>query len=190
MLFARLLVVVALLASAACSTGKDAVGPSDTFEFVSPGGQTHLFYEAGQRKRVADLAGPDVVDPGRQVSLGDYAGQVVVLNLWGAWCPPCRAEAHALKAISARGKGEGVVVLGLNVRDNRQYAADFVRNFQLGYPSIYDESGRIALRLRGIPLAAVPVSLIVDKRQRVAAVHIGEVLEEDLRPELERVRGE
>ncbi|OXM64551.1 TlpA family protein disulfide reductase [Amycolatopsis vastitatis] len=190
MLLGRLLVVVALLAPAACSTGKDAVGAPDTFEFVSPGGQTHLFYEAGQRKRVAELAGPDVADPARQVSLGDYAGKVVLLNLWGAWCPPCRSEARTLKAISERGKSEGVAVLGLNVRDNRQYAADFVRNFELGYASIFDESGRIALRLRGLPLAAVPISLIVDKRQRVAAVYIGEVLEEDLRPTLDRVRAE
>jgi thiol-disulfide isomerase/thioredoxin len=190
MLLGRIFVVVALLASAACSTGQDAVGPADTFEFVSPGGQTHLFYEPAQRKRIAELAGPDVVDPARRISLGDYAGKVVLLNLWGAWCPPCRSEAHALKAISARGKSEGVAVLGLNVRDDRQYAADFVRGFELGYSSIHDESGRIALQLRGIPLAAVPISLIVDRRQRVAAVYIGEVLEEDVRPALDRVRAE
>ncbi|MGW4061375.1 TlpA family protein disulfide reductase [Amycolatopsis sp. NPDC004747] len=190
MLLGRLLVVAALLGPAACSTGKDAVGPPDTFEFVSPGGQTHLFYPPEQRSRVAELAGPDVVDPARRIALSDYAGKVVLLNLWGAWCPPCRSESPVLKAIAARGKSEGVEVLGLNVRDNRQYAADFVRDFRLGYPSIYDESGRIALQLRGLPLAAVPISLVVDKRQRVAAVHIGEVLEEDLRPDLDRVRAE
>jgi thiol-disulfide isomerase/thioredoxin len=190
MLLGRIFVVVALLASAACSTGKDAVGSPDTFEFVSPGGRTQLFYEPGQRKRVAELAGPDVTDPGRRIALSDYAGKVVLLNLWGAWCPPCRSEARTLKAISARGKSEGVEVLGLNVRDNRQYAADFARDFDLGYPSIHDDSGRIALRLRGIPLAAVPISLIVDKRQRVAAVYLGEVLEQDIRPALDRVRAE
>ncbi|MEV4056421.1 TlpA disulfide reductase family protein [Amycolatopsis sp. NPDC049688] len=187
MLLTRLLVVVALLVPAACSTGRDA---PDTFAFVSPGGQTHLFYEPAQRKRVADLAGPDVTDPARQVSLSDYTGKVVLLALWGAWCPPCRTEAHTLKDISARGKSEGIEVLGLNVRDNRQYAADFVRDSGLTYPSIHDESGRIALRLRGIPLAAVPISLVVDRQQRVAAVHIGEALEEDLRPLLDRVRAE
>jgi thiol-disulfide isomerase/thioredoxin len=190
MLLGRVFVIVALLATAACSTGKDAVGPPDTFEFVSPGGQTQLFYEPAQRKRVAELAGPDVADPARRIALSDYAGKVVLLNLWGAWCPPCRSEAHTLKAISARGKSEGIEVLGLNVRDNRQFAADFVRDFGLGYPSIHDDSGRIALRLRGLPLAAVPISLIVDRQQRVAAVHIGEALEEDLRPALDRVRAE
>jgi thiol-disulfide isomerase/thioredoxin len=190
MVLGRLLVAAALLASAGCSTGRDAVGSPDTFEFVSPGGQTRLFYEAGQRKRVADLAGPDVLDPGRRVALGDYAGKVVLVNLWGAWCGPCRAEAHVLQDISVRGRSEGVEVLGVNVRDDREYAADFVRNFRLGYRSIFDDSGRIALRLRGIPLAAVPISLIVDRQQRVAAVYIGEVLEADLRPALDRVRAE
>ena len=64
-----------------------------------------------------------VADPARRIALSDYAGKVVLLNLWGSWCPPCRSEAHTLKAISARGKAEGVEVLGLNVRDNRESAA-------------------------------------------------------------------
>jgi peroxiredoxin len=184
------LLVVTLVVVTACATGKDAVGQAETFEFVSPGGQSHIFYEAGQRKKVADLSGPGVVNPAERISLSDYAGKVVLLNLWGAWCPPCRTEAHTMKAIAAAGKAEGIEVLGLNVRDNPQYAADFAENFRLGYPSIFDADGRIALRLRGIPLAAVPISLIVDKQQRVAAVYLGAVLEADLRPALERVRAE
>lgn len=95
-----------------------------------------------------------------------------------------------LKGISTSGKNEGIEVLGINVRDNRQYAADFIKNFQVDYESIYDPSGRVALQLRGIPLAAVPISLIVDRQQRVAAVYIGAILEDDVRPTLEKVRSE
>jgi peroxiredoxin len=182
--------LIALFLAGSCSTGKDAVNQSNTFEFVSPGGQTKIFYEINQRKKVAELSGPSVANPDRKVSLSDYAGKVVLLNLWGAWCGPCRSEAHALKSISTTGKSKGVEVLGINVRDNREYAADFIENFQVNYDSIYDPSGRVSLQLRGIPLAAVPISLIVDKQQRVAAVYIGAVLEEDVRPALERVRTE
>lgn len=113
-----------------------------------------------------------------------------MLNLWGAWCGPCRTETQILKNISAAGKREGIEVLGLNVRDNREYAADFIKNFQVDYDSIFDPSGRVALQLRGLPLAAVPISLIVDKQQRVAAVYIGAVLDEDVRPKLEQVSAE
>jgi thiol-disulfide isomerase/thioredoxin len=182
--------LIALLLATSCSTGKDAVDRSNTFEFVSPGGQTKIFYETGQRKKIAELSGPGVVNTDHEISLSGYTGKVVLLNLWGAWCGPCRSEAHVLKSISTTGKGEGVEVLRINVRDNRDYAADFMKNFQINYDSIYDPSGRISLRLRGLPLAAVPISLIVDKQQRVAAVYIGTVLEEDVRPALERVRTE
>ncbi|KDN19029.1 alkyl hydroperoxide reductase [Amycolatopsis rifamycinica] len=182
--------VALLLTLSSCSTGKDAVVHGSTFEFVSPGGQTNIFYSIDQRRKIADLSGPSVVAPDRTISIGDYAGKVVLLNLWGAWCGPCRTETHVLREISTAGKREGLEVLGIDVRDNRQYAADFIRDFQVDYESIFDPSGRIALQLRGLPLAAVPISLIVDKRQRVAAVYIGAVLQEDVRPKLEQVRAE
>ncbi|MFB9689143.1 TlpA family protein disulfide reductase [Amycolatopsis plumensis] len=182
--------VALLVLASSCATGKDAVAQENTFEFVSPGGETQIFYPPEQRKKAAELSGPNVVNPGETVSLSDHAGKVVLLNLWGAWCGPCRAETHTLKAIADAGRSEGIEVLGINVRDNRQYAADFIGNFGVGYPSIFDPSGRVALQLRGIPLAAIPVSLIVDKQQRVAAVYLGSILEEDVRPVLERVRAE
>jgi thiol-disulfide isomerase/thioredoxin len=182
--------VALLLTLSSCSTGKDAVVQGNTFEFVSPGGQTNIFYPIDQRKKIADLSGPSVVEPDRTISIGSYAGKVVLLNLWGAWCGPCRTETHVLKEISTTGKREGIEVLGINVRDNRQYAADFIKNFQVDYESIFDPSGRVALQLRGLPLAAVPISLIVDKQQRVAAVYIGAVLQGDVRPKLEQVRAE
>ncbi|MFE3178407.1 TlpA family protein disulfide reductase [Amycolatopsis sp. NPDC059090] len=190
MRFARLFLLLALLPLTACATGKDAVSRSDTFEFVSPGGQTTIHYPVSQRKKVADLKGPSLREPGKDISLADYSGKVVLLNLWGAWCGPCRAESRTLQTIADAGRGRGIQVLGLNVRDNQKYAADFVKDLRLDYESIFDPSGRVALQLRGLPLAAVPISLIVDKQQRVAAVYLGAVLRTDVQPALDSVLAE
>jgi hypothetical protein len=78
----------------------------------------------------------------------------------------------------------------VNVRDGRAAAADFLRNFGVGYPSIYDPSQRLGLALKGIPLATVPITVVIDGRQRVAAVYLGAVLETDALPIMRRVATE
>lgn len=184
------LVAVALgVGLSSCSTGSDAVEQGSTFEFVSPGGQTHVFYEPDQRRQVPALSGPSVTDPRSTLSLSDFAGKVVVLNLWGSWCAPCRTETYALERVAAT-LTQDVQLLGLNVRDEQSAAADFMKNYNVTYPSIFDPSGRVGLQLRGIPLAAVPVTLIIDRNRAVAAVYIGAILDTDIEPALAKVLAE
>ena len=89
---ACVLVVGSLIA--ACGTGLDAVATGGTFDFVSPGGKTQIFYDPPQsRGTVGELSGPDLMVDGKTTAVSDFPGKVVVLNLWGQWCGPCRAEA-------------------------------------------------------------------------------------------------
>ncbi|GAB3501313.1 TlpA disulfide reductase family protein [Amycolatopsis cihanbeyliensis] len=187
-LLACLLCVAAL---AACSTGEDAVTQGGDFEFVSPGGEVDIFYEDADRQRIPELTGEDLFQPGEQISVADYAGKVVVLNIWGQWCDPCRAEAPEMQKLYEQTRDEGVQVLGLDVREtDRAAPQDFMRNRGLTYPSIYDESGRSMLALRGYPRNAVPSTIVVDKRQRVAAVFLRALLAEDLLPVVRRLAAE
>src|SRR5690606_20157072 len=79
---------------------------------------------------------------GEQVSLDDYAGQVVVINVWGSWCPPCVAEAPDLVEAATALADEDVVFLGINTRDlSKDQALAFERRFDVPYPSIFDPSG-------------------------------------------------
>lgn len=185
------LVVAAVLLVAGCATGPDAAVRGGTFEFVSPGGRTDIYYNPpASRGTVGELSGDSLTEPGTTVSLDRYRGQVVVLNVWGSWCGPCRSEADDLVRVADATVARGVQFVGIDVRDSRQAGADFARDFGLSYPSIFDPAGRTLFALSHIPRSVVPLTIVLDRQHRVAAVFLREMLDSDLRPVVERVAAE
>ena len=84
--------VVATASVTGCTTGEDAVAQGGTFDFVSPGGQTAIFYDPpSARGTIGDLSGPDLFTD-EPIRLSDFTGKVVLINVWGSWCAPCRTE--------------------------------------------------------------------------------------------------
>src|ERR1700761_4291430 len=145
----RRLIAGAVLVASVCfgsvcvgCSGRDAVAQGGTFEFVSPGGKTDIFYDPpASRSRPGPLSGPDLMDSGRTLSLDDsqFAGRGVVGNGWGQGCGPCRAEIAQLQRVYDATRNSGVSFLGIDVRDNsRQSAQDFVTDHHVTFPSIYD----------------------------------------------------
>lgn len=182
-----------VIALTGCASGSDAVAQGGTFDFVSPGGQTDILYDPPEgRGKIGPLSGPDLMTDDKSVSLADYAGQVVVINLWGQWCAPCRSEADDLERAYAATKDLGVQFLGINVRDpQRDKAQDFVIDNQVTYPSIYDPPMRTLIALGGsYPTSVIPSTLVLDRNHRVAAVFLRALLAEDLQPVIERVAAE
>jgi thiol-disulfide isomerase/thioredoxin len=187
----RIFLALLLLVLTGCSTGKDAVSQGSNFEFVSPGGQTDILYNVADRKPIPKLSGDNLMNPGKQISVADYTGKVVVLNIWGQWCAPCRTEAPELEKLYQQNQAAGVEGLGLDVRDDdRSAPQDFVRDRGITYPSIYDPPGRSLLQLTGYPINAVPSTIVLDKQQRVAAVYLRSVLASDIQPLVQRLAGE
>jgi thiol-disulfide isomerase/thioredoxin len=185
------LAAVALLVVAGCSTGDDAVVPGSEFQFVSPDGKTEIFYEGGDRKAIGNLSGDSLMERDKRIQLSDYAGRVVVLNIWGSWCGPCRVEAPEMQKLYDQTRDSGVQVLGIDVRDEQRSAPeDFMRDRNLTYPSIYDPPGRSLLALKGYPKSVVPSTIVLDKQHRVAAVYLRDLLAEDLRPLVDRLAAE
>jgi len=179
--------LVAVLALAGCSAGKDAVVQGSSFSFVSPGGKVDITYDVAQRQTAPVLAGEDLMNEGKQLSLADFAGKVVVLNLWGQWCGPCRTEAPEMESLAK----QGVQVVGIDVRDPaREVAQDFVRDRKLTFPSIYDPDGRVLLKLSGYPRNIIPSTIVLDEQHRVAAVFLRPVLAQDLLPVVQRLSAE
>ncbi|MFV8317862.1 TlpA disulfide reductase family protein [Mycobacterium sp. 23] len=175
-----------------CS-GRDAVAQGGTFEFVSPGGKTDILYDPPQsRGRPGPLSGPSLTDPSRTLSLNDFPGQVVVINVWGQWCGPCRAEIGQLQRVYDATRDSGVSFLGIDVRDNsREAAQDFVNDRHVTFPSIYDPPMRTLIAFGGkYPTTVIPSTLVLDRQHRVAAVFLRELLAEDLQPVVQRIAAE
>lgn len=178
----------ALLAAAVtltgCAVGKDAVVQGSDYSFVSPGGQLRIFYPEAKRQVLPNLSGDSLEQAGRQIHVSDFPGKVVVLNIWGQWCGPCRDEAPELSTVFQQTRASGVQLLGIDVRDARSAALDFVHDNRISYPSIFDPSGRSLLALTGYPRSAVPSTIVLDRQHRVAAVYLEQITASVLLPEL------
>lgn len=189
--------LVALLAAvlfvSGCSTGHDAVAQGGTFEFVAPGGKTDIFYDPPEKRGApGKLSGPELTDPSKTLSLDDFAGKVVVINVWGQWCGPCRAEISQLQEVYDATRAKGVAFLGIDVRDNnRDAAVDFVTDRKVTFPSIYDPAMRTMIAFGGkYPTTVIPSTVVLDRQHRVAAVFLRELLAEDLQPVVEKLAAE
>ena len=110
-----------------------------------------------------------------------------MLNVWASWCSPCRAEAPTLQALSE--KFPEVQFLGVLTRDNLTAAQSFIKRFGITFPSFADDA--ILLEFNDSLIAnAIPTTMIIDTKGRIAARIGGEVTFTGLSSLIEEVQGE
>ena len=128
-----------------------------------------------QRQVLPTVSGP-ALGSNQTISTQDYRGKVVVINVWGSWCPPCRKEAPDLQAASVETKDVAQFV-GITSKDYDPAPAEaFVRSFKITYPSIYDPTGKVLLAFAGeLPPSAIPSTMIIDREGRLAVRVLSEV---------------
>lgn len=181
---------------AGCSQDADkaqnAVATGGNFEFITPGGEKVINYEESERKPLRTFSGEDVRDRDKTISLEDYEGEIVVLNSWGQWCAPCRAEADDLQEIHSELQKRKIgTVLGINVRDyNPQVSNDFLEDNGLEYPSIYDPPFKTAAALGGVPTSVVPTTIVLDKQHRPATVFLRSITAQDVMDVVDKLEKE
>ncbi|MFJ4678447.1 TlpA family protein disulfide reductase [Kitasatospora sp. NPDC088783] len=145
----------------------------------------------GRRTPAPDITGVNV-DGGGALKLSDYRGKVVVLNVWGSWCSPCRREASGLQATSQK-YGDQVQFLGINTRDtDPANAVAFEKNFGVTYPSIYDPDGAEILKFpkNSLNPQAIPTTIIIDRQGNMAARALRAIGPEDLETMIQPVLAE
>ncbi len=131
-------------------------------------------YPQDQRVKAPKLEGTTLDD--KPFVLTDLAGDIVVINVWGSWCAPCRAETPDLVRLAKEDADRGVRFVGINTRDNADAAKAFVRIFNVPYPSVRDNNGEVLLSFRDtIPTTVVPTTVVIDRDGQVAARIIGPV---------------
>ena len=107
-------------------------------------------------------------DPnGREHRLSALRGQVVVINFWATWCPPCVAEMPAIQRMYDLLHDEGVAVLAVNTGESAEQIRRFASDFEppLSFPLLRDPEGEafLAWRVRGLPQ-----TFVVDRSGRLA----------------------
>ncbi|MFJ8821497.1 TlpA family protein disulfide reductase [Streptomyces sp. NPDC102467] len=180
---------VAALALTACGSGGTSGGGNNTNFVTSSGGIATV--KKGERHDAPDLTGDDL--EGKTLDLADYKGKVVVLNVWGSWCPPCRAEAPNFVKVAKATAKQNVQFLGINTRDtSTSPAKEFEKSFDVSYPSYYDPTGKLLLKFEKGTLnpQAIPSTIIVDREGKIAARSLKPLSEESLRDMLDPVVAE
>lgn len=174
----------------ACSAASGAgPGPGNEQRYVEAGAAT-TFVPADQRKPAPNLSGPAI--EGGDFDLAAQRGKVVVINVWGSWCPPCRIEAPALEQVWRQTRADGTQFVGLDTRDNEAAAKAYLRRFEITYPNLTDDDGQLQLLFRdSLPIApTLPSTLFIDRQGRAAARITGPVDRAQLREVISQLLAE
>jgi cytochrome c biogenesis protein CcmG/thiol:disulfide interchange protein DsbE len=107
---------------------------------------------------------------GETLTLSDLRGQVVIINFWASWCPPCRDEAPYLEATWRKYRDQGVVVIGVDYVDTEPSALAYIEEFDITYRNGPDIGQKIAESYR---IKGVPETFYVDKAGQLRGAQIG-----------------
>lgn len=159
------------------------------FDSDEAGGDATLReYAAGERPPAPEIAGETL--HGEDLDLADLHGDVVVVNVWASWCPPCRAETDDLETVYQATREQGVSFVGVNIRDSRDRAISFMEG-RVTYPSIYDPASAYARHFTEPPApVGPPATLVIDRTGHVAVAIYRVVGPIELETVIDRVAAE
>ncbi len=177
--FRALAVVIIATLLTSCSGG----GTSSSQESFVAGNGSVTFIKPEKRIEAPPLSGMTLSGTNYRF----VVGKVAVVNVWASWCSPCRAEAPTLVALA--NKYTDVAFMGILTRDNPATAEAFQRRFALPYPTFIDDSLLIGFK-GSLPANAIPSTVVIDKKGRLAARISGEITVASLTDLIERVSAE
>jgi thiol-disulfide isomerase/thioredoxin len=167
----KLLIISLLITS--CATPVSNISSDSESGFVSGDG-TSIFLNKTERKPAPELK--DVEFLSSEINLNSLKNKVVLINVWGSWCSPCRKEAAELEELYLKNKANNVEFIGINIRDSKISANKFIENFSITYPNIFDRDGKLLLGYKdSLPPNSIPSTILIDKNGLVAARQLGPI---------------
>ena len=143
----------------------------------------------GDDRNVTDLRGKDAAvlfglalpdTAGREQSVGQWRGKVLVVNFWATWCVPCREEMPEFVKAQREFGGRGLQFVGIAV-DDVEKVKDFAAELGLNYPALIGGYGAIELsKSLGNRLGALPFTIVVDRSGRISHTQLGPMKESSL----------
>lgn len=130
-------------------------------------------YRGSHPTRIGAQA-PDftVQDDEAKIALAQFRGQVVVLNFWASWCPPCIEETPSLVAMQQELKAKGVVVVAVSIDEDEQAYHRFIKQYGITFPTVRDPDGRIE-QLYGT--VKIPETYIIDRNGMLRRKFVSDV---------------
>jgi thiol-disulfide isomerase/thioredoxin len=172
----------------ACGSLQGADKNSSGTNLGAAKGSSSRYFKPGERTFTPALKGTTL--QGKQADIARMHGSALVINIWGSWCAPCRAEAAELVRLAKDTQPLGVQFLGVDIRDSKTAALAFERDHDITYPSIFDPDSRSLLGFRQMAPRAVPTTYVLDHTGKVAALSIGPLTARDFLPVIQGIASE
>jgi len=125
---------------------------------------------------------------GASVNLSDFKGEIVILNFWATWCPPCREEMPHMQSFYEKNKENDIEILAVNLTnmdDGQQAIEQFVQDYGLTFPVLLDENGDVGTRYE---IMTIPTSYILDTEGRIFQKIIGPMNEQMMNDMVNAIR--
>jgi peroxiredoxin len=178
----RALGIAALIALAACGAPDDTAAPEGAAPTAAPSATTAA--DAQRPMRRIDFTLPDL--DGTPQSLSQWDGDLVLLNFWATWCPPCKKEMPLFQAHYEEHAESGFTIVAVAV-DELDETRAFVETFGIAFPILIGQEEAMAIgRDYGNRIGALPYTVVIDRTGMIRETHRGEVTESDLENWLQR----
>jgi len=149
-------------------------------------GPSSTYVKPADRKTAPDFTLNDA--SGRPVRLSDSRGKVVLLNFWATWCPPCKHEIPWFIGFQESFRDRGLTVLGVSMdADGWTSINPYITDQKVNYPMTIGND-QVAGLYGGIH--SLPMTLIIDKTGRIAAIHLGLCTKDEYEADINAVLNE
>ncbi|ACI18844.1 thiol:disulfide interchange protein [Dictyoglomus thermophilum H-6-12] len=137
--------------------------------------------QVSENSPAVDFTLPDI--KGKKYTLSSFKGNVVLLNFWATWCPPCRYEVPMLDRIQKEYKNEKFKVVAVSLDSDVNSLKEYLKSVSISFLVLSDSKGSVGYIYN---ILAIPTSFLIDKKFIVRKIYLGILPEKEFKKDLEK----